>query len=264
MIKIESYGDVQQINLSITLLGKEIFPINSYVVGDLLIDTGPASMSKEFLKVVEPFNIKTVVNTHAHSDHIGSNYAFPFVFAHPAGFERLRNPKIEMLIERIISGLPKPSNPKEIPKIIEDDYRFNVLYTPGHSPDHISLYEPNHKWAFTGDLLLWGPTREVFTDVKIYDAMDSLRKLSNLEIERLFPGHGPPFEKPNEALREQIKNLETFELQVKELYEKGWNSQEIRNEIFGKERLYACLFGGRFSALNLVNSYIEKMEKAQT
>jgi glyoxylase-like metal-dependent hydrolase (beta-lactamase superfamily II) len=264
MIKIESYGNVHRINLSVTFLGKDIFPINSYVVGDILIDTGPASMSKEFLKVVEPFKVKTVINTHAHSDHIGSNYAFPFVFAHPAGFERLENPKIEMLIERIIFGLPKLTNPKEIPEIIEDDYRFNVLYTPGHSPDHISLYEPSQKWAFTGDLLLWGPTREVFTDVRIYDAMESLRKLSNLKIEILFPGHGPPFEKPNEALREQIRNLETFELQIKELHEKGWNSQEIRNEIFGKERLYSYLFGGKFSALNLVNSYIEKMKKAQT
>jgi len=98
----------------------------------------------------------------------------------------------------------------------------------------------------------------------LYDALESLRKLSNLEIERLFPGHGPPFEKPNEALREQIKNLETFELQIKELYEKGWNSQEIRNEIFGKERLYTYLFGSKFSALNLVNSYIERMKKPQT
>ena len=154
MIKIESYGAVLRINLRTNFLGKEIFPINSYVVGDILIDTGPASMSKEFLKVVEPFKIKTLVNTHAHSDHIGSNYAFPFVFAHPAGFERLRNPKIDMLIERIVSGLPKPSNPKKIPEVIKDGYRFNILYTPGHSPDHISLYEPSQKWAFTGDLLL--------------------------------------------------------------------------------------------------------------
>jgi glyoxylase-like metal-dependent hydrolase (beta-lactamase superfamily II) len=264
MIKIESYGDVQRINLSMTFLGKEIFPINSYVVDGLLIDTGPANMSKEFLKVVDSFKVKTVVNTHTHSDHVGSNYAFPFIFAHPAGFERLRNPKIEMLIERIFSGLPKPSNPKEIPEIIEDDYRFRVLYTPGHSPDHISLYEPSQKWAFTGDLLLWGPTREVSTDVKIYDAMDSLRKLSDLEIEILFPGHGLPFEEPNEALREQIRNLEAFELHIKELYEKGRNSQEIRDEVFGKESLYSYLSGGKFSALNLVDSYIEKIKNAQS
>ncbi len=261
MIKIASYDDVQQINLSISFLGKEVFPINSYVVGDLLIDTGPACMSEEFLKVVEPFNIETVVNTHAHSDHIGSNYAFPFVFAHPEGFERLKNPKIEMLIEKFLYGVPKPSNPKEIPKIIKDDYTFNALYTPGHSQDHISLYEPDKGWAFTGDLLLWSPTREVSTDVKIYDAIESLRRLSNLKIEILFPGHGPPFKKPNEALRKQVENLETFEIQIKELHERGWNSEKIRNEIFGKERLYAYLSKGKFSALNLVNSYIEKTEK---
>jgi len=248
--------------MSITLFGKEIFATNSYIIGDLLIDTGPAKLSEKFLKVLEPFTVETVVNTHAHSDHVGSNYAFPFVFAHPEGFERLKNPKPEMLIQKLLHGLPKPCNPREVPhRINMDDYTLNVLYTPGHSPDHISLYEPDQKWAFTGDLLLWGPTREVFTDVKIHDAIESLRSLSKLEIEVLFPGHGPPFKNPSEALRKQVETLETFEIQIRKLHERGLGAEEIRDEIFGKERIFAHLCGGKFSALNLVNSYLERMEK---
>jgi len=258
MIAVESYGDVQRIDMSIAFFGRQIFPINAYVIGTLLIDTGAANMSEEFLNVLTPFTIETVVNTHAHPDHVGSNYAFPFVFAHPNAFEKLQNPKLEMMIQKFLYGLPQPSTPKEVPKTLEvNDYVFHVLYTPGHSPDHISLYEPNQKWAFTGDLLLWGPTREVYVDVRIYDAMDSLHRLSELDIDVIFPGHGPPFKNPKDALTQQVKTLGTFEMQVKELQERGWNAEEIRNHLFGRERMYVYLCGGKFSALNLVKSYLE-------
>lgn len=259
MITTESYGDVQRIEMSISFFGKQIFPINSYVVKTLLIDTGAASMSEDFLKVVNPETIQTVVNTHAHPDHIGSNYAFPFVYVHPKGFDRLKNPRLDMMIQKFLYGLPEPSNPKEIPDVIEtEEYTFEVLYTPGHSPDHVSLYEPEQKWAFTGDLLLWGPTREVFVDVEIYDAIDSLQRLSTLDIDILFPGHGPPFKNPKTALEKQVNTLETLEVQIKELHERGWNAEEIRNNVFGRERMYVYLCGGKFSALNLVRSYLEE------
>jgi glyoxylase-like metal-dependent hydrolase (beta-lactamase superfamily II) len=260
MIEIEHFGDVHCIEMSISLFGKQIFPINAYVVEALLIDTGAANMSDDFLAVLEPFTIETVVNTHAHPDHIGSNHAFPFVFVHPKGFEQLKNPQLGMMIQKFLYGLPRPSNPREVPQIIEvGGYTFEVLHTPGHSPDHISLYEPDQKWAFTGDLLLWGPTREVYVDVKIYDAINSLRRLSTLDIDTVFPGHGPPFKNPRSALKKQVKTLEAFEMEISELHERGWDAEEIRNHLFGRERMYVYLCGGKFSALNLVKSYLERM-----
>lgn len=257
MIKITPHGDVYQIDMSITFFGKEIFPINAYIVKNVLIDTGPANLSKEFLQSIEQFPIETVLNTHAHPDHTGSNYAFPFVFVHPEAFERLKNPRLEMQIQKLLYGLPNPSHPQKIPDTITaDNYTFQVLHTPGHSPDHISLYEPDKKWAFTGDLLLWGPTREVFIDVNIYDAIDSLDRLSELDIDILFPGHGPPFKNPTQALTNQVQALEDMGEQITELRERGWNAEEIRNHLFGREKMYVYLCGGKFSALNLVKSYL--------
>ncbi len=261
MIKIESYGDVHRIDMSISLFGRQIFPINSYLVGTLLIDTGAANMSDDFLTIIEPYTIETVVNTHAHPDHTGSNSAFPFVFVHPEGFELLKNPHLGMMIQKFLYGLPKPSVPKAVPQTLKSDsYTFQVLHTPGHSPDHISLYEPEQKWAFSGDLLLWGPTREVYVDVQVYDALNSLQRLSELDIDIIFPGHGPPFKNPGEALERQVKTLETFEMEIMELHERGWNAEEIRNHLFGRERMYIYLCGGKFSALNLVKSYLNSSQ----
>jgi glyoxylase-like metal-dependent hydrolase (beta-lactamase superfamily II) len=257
MITQEQYGDVHRIDMTPTLFGKRIFPTNAYVIESLLIDTGPANLSDDFLVILKDFSISTVVNTHTHPDHIGSNHAFSFVYVHPNGFEQLKHPKLDMMIQKLLYGLPQPSVPKEIPSRIETDhYTFDVLYTPGHSPDHISLYEPEQKWAFTGDLLLWGSTREVYIDVQIYDAIESLQRLSTLDIDRLFPGHGPPFKNPGQALTNQVKTLTTFETEIKELHMRGWSAEEIRNHIFGRERMYVYLCGGKFSAINLVKSYL--------
>ncbi len=167
-----------------------------------------------------------------------------------------------MQIQKFLYGLPQPSNPKEVPSQLEaGDHTFEVLYTPGHSPDHISLYDPDKKLAFTGDLLLWGPTREVFVDVKIYDAIDSLRLLAELDIDILFPGHGPPFKQPKKALKQQVNTLEDMKVDVRELHERGWEPEEIRNHLFGRERMYVYLCGGKFSALNLVESYLQGFEQ---
>ncbi|MBU7014342.1 MAG: MBL fold metallo-hydrolase [Theionarchaea archaeon] len=258
MIEIESHDDVHRISMSISFFGKQIFPINAYIINDLLIDTGAANLSKDFLDTIKEFTIQDVVNTHAHPDHTGSNSAFPFVYVHPEGADRLRCPQLEMQIQKFLYGLPEPSNPKEVPPVLKTgEYTFDVLHTPGHSPDHISLYESHKKWAFTGDLLLWGPTREVFVDVKIYDAIESLERLADLDIDILFPGHGPPFGHPKEALSKQVRTLKDFGVQVKELHERGWNAEEIRNHLFGRERMYVYLCGGKFSALNLIRSYLE-------
>lgn len=258
MITTEYHGDVLRVEMSITFLGRSMFPINAYIVDSLLIDTGAANLSGEFLKRIHQHSIETVVNTHAHPNHIGANYAFPFVFVHPEGFERLKNPLLEMKLQRFLYGLPRPSVPREVPsKIQAGDHHFQVLYTPGHCSDHVSFFEPEKKWAFTGDLLLWGVTREVFIDVKIYDAIRSLRRLAELDIDILFPGHGRPFTDPTEALAAQVETLESIGDKVRGLHEDGLNAEEIRNHLFGRERLYVYLLGGKFSALNLVKSYLQ-------
>ena len=43
---------------------------------------------------------------------------------------------------------------KEGKKISIDPFEFKVFLTPGHSPGHICLYEPNRKLLFTGDHIL--------------------------------------------------------------------------------------------------------------
>jgi glyoxylase-like metal-dependent hydrolase (beta-lactamase superfamily II) len=79
-----------------------------------------------------------------------------------------------------------------------DPFEFTVLSTPGHSPGHISLYEPRKKFLFTGDFIL----PEITPNISLHpqsgenplkDYLASLEEVHEMEINFAFPGHGPAF-----------------------------------------------------------------------
>lgn len=74
------------------------------------------------------------------------------------------------------------------------DFDFEIIWTPGHSPGHICLYEPNRKILITGDHVL--PT--ITPNVSIHsqtlgspltDYMRSLELLEDLDVEIVLPAH---------------------------------------------------------------------------
>jgi glyoxylase-like metal-dependent hydrolase (beta-lactamase superfamily II) len=79
-----------------------------------------------------------------------------------------------------------------------EPFDFQVVLTPGHSPGHICLYEPNKKYLFSGDQVL----AEIVPSVSYHpqsgenplgDYVRSLNALGELEVRFVFPGHGSIF-----------------------------------------------------------------------
>ena len=75
-------------------------------------------------------------------------------------------------------------------------YRFRVVETPGHTPGHLALYEPESRILFGGDHVLFviSPSIALFPDgadgLQAY--LDSLAKVRALGCSRLFVSHGEP------------------------------------------------------------------------
>jgi hydroxyacylglutathione hydrolase len=75
--------------------------------------------------------------------------------------------------------------------VIVKGLEFQILHTPGHSPGSISLYWPKRKALFAGDVIF----REGLgrTDLPGGDGSilkKSIKRLSELDVEILLPGHG--------------------------------------------------------------------------
>jgi hypothetical protein len=68
---------------------------------------------------------------------------------------------------------------------------FEVLWTPGHSPGSLSVYWPERKALFTGDVILYGGIgRTDFTEGDPALLGESIQRLARLDTELVLPGHG--------------------------------------------------------------------------
>ncbi|GAC1475786.1 MAG: MBL fold metallo-hydrolase [Candidatus Dormibacteraceae bacterium] len=76
--------------------------------------------------------------------------------------------------------------------------RLRVEWTPGHSPGHICLYDPQEKLLFAGDTLLPDVSPNIglhpqSTPDPLHEYLDGLRRLAAYEPALILPAHGRPF-----------------------------------------------------------------------
>ena len=75
-----------------------------------------------------------------------------------------------------------------------DGIKFDVLFTPGHTPGHVIFYNKDAELAFVGDVLFKGSIgRTDFPRGDHQTLLDSItKKLWPLgDATRFIPGHGP-------------------------------------------------------------------------
>jgi len=174
----------------------------------LLIDTGLGicNIYNEVVKLTD--NLITAVATHVHWDHIGGHKYFPEFYAHkdelswlngefPLDIEQIK----EMVIDRC--DLPEGYNVNTYEffqgtptRVLKDNDVIDlgnrsvyVLHTPGHSPGHMSFFEKERGYLFTGDLVYKDTLFAYYpsTDPEAY--LSSLKKVAQLPVERVFPAH---------------------------------------------------------------------------
>lgn len=112
-----------------------------------------------------------------------------------------------------------------------------ALATPGHAHDHVCfLLDADHPAAggaegmicFSGDLILGeGSTIVPPGDQggSLAEYMRSLRRLQELELERILPGHGPAVSDPAAKIAEYIEHRESRERRLVEALEAGIHSR---------------------------------------
>lgn len=103
------------------------------------------------------------------------------------------------------------------------DTRLRVIHTPGHAPDHISLFEEESRTLFCGDLVVAGSTVVIpggrGGDLAAY--IRSLQRVLALQPLLLLPAHGPAIEDPAAILGEYLAHRRLRERQILDLLASG-------------------------------------------
>lgn len=91
-----------------------------------------------------------------------------------------------------------------------------VVHTPGHSPDHVCLFEPERGVLFGGDLVANGGTVVVPASKggNLRHYLQSLRRVLELQPRRILPAHGAPIENPGALLRSYLAHRAMRERQI--------------------------------------------------
>jgi glyoxylase-like metal-dependent hydrolase (beta-lactamase superfamily II) len=263
MIERQDSDGVLKLKMSRDIPGPVRYHTSCYWVDGLLIDTGCAHCSREFHHAISDLPLTQVVNTHCHEDHIGNNRQCQelgaTVQAHALALPYLAEPRTLNLhpYRHIFWGTPPPSAAETIGNTVATEHHvFQVIPTPGHSPDHIALYEPEMGWLFTGDAYVGGRDRALRAGFNIHQIIESLKMLAALPVARIFPASGSVVQDAATALASKISYLEMTGQRVSTLHAQGRSAGQIRDALFGRELAIAYVTLGDFSGLNLVRSYL--------
>jgi glyoxylase-like metal-dependent hydrolase (beta-lactamase superfamily II) len=266
MIQTYQSGEVRVFRMARSLFGRAVYFTAAYWVDGLLVDTGCFYTERELLSCLEGLPLEWVVNTHSHEDHVGGNGAVQRrfgtrVLVHPSAISLLAAPGTSRVLrpyQKVMWGYPAPSEALPIGERVETSHHvFQVIHTPGHSPDHISLFEPTQGWLFCGDAYVGGRDRALRADYNIWQIIASLKKMAARDVEWLFPGSGKVRDKAAMEIAEKIRYLEETGEEVLALHRKCWGYGRIRRRLFGRESTIAYITLGHFSGRHLVRSFVE-------
>lgn len=190
---------------------------------NVLFDTGMGISN--IRKVVAQLSSRpvVVVNSHTHDDHVGGNWQFDFVYGMDTDFTRAnakgssKDAQAEIAPGEICGELPKNfdaktyrTKPWHISLFVHDGFKLDlggrtleVLATPGHTPDAISLLDRDSGLLFTGDTYypaaIWLFRPE--TDFAAYRR--SIVRLANLapQLKLVLGAHNVPVAPPSVLTR---------------------------------------------------------------
>ncbi|MFI9810077.1 MBL fold metallo-hydrolase [Streptomyces sp. NPDC052301] len=164
--------------------------------------------------------VDLVVNTHWHSDHVGGNallQATGTVIAAGA-------PEAEAISRRdagccAAEYLDQPVAPYTVGLSLDDkqvlrlgDTDWEVVRTPGHTPGHLALWQPDERLLVVGDALsdydvgwvnlaLDGPDAAA-------TALASVKRMAELDPRVVLPSHGPIPLAPGPALAAALRRAQ--------------------------------------------------------
>ena len=231
-----------------------------------MVDTGCAYTVQELVASLKADHVDYIVNTHSHEDHIAGNAALQNiygidVFAHHLALPVIADPRRKQPLhfyQRLMWGYPESSRGKVIGEFVEtSNHRFEVIHTPGHSQDHISLYEPKEGWLFSGDLFVGGCDRALRADYNIWLIIASLEKVAEMDINILFPGSGNVRKNTHDEIIRKIAYLKELGERILSHYRQGLSYGQIRHTLLGPEMAITYFTLGHFSGTNLIRSFIE-------
>ncbi|MEY4754656.1 MAG: hypothetical protein RJA44_2331 [Pseudomonadota bacterium] len=210
--------------------------------GVTLVDTGHGLHAAQTLALIEHAlagqPLLRIINTHLHSDHCGGNAAllqrWPVPLWLPPGqFDAVARWDDAALSYRRTGQYCPPYRgeqalrPGTTMRLGVHDWQ--LIAAPGHDPDALMLFEPEHGVLISADALWQNGFGVVFPELEGEAAFDDvaavLDLIEALPVRWVIPGHGAPFSDVAAALQRARLKLQ------------GWRREPARHERYAAKVL---------------------------
>lgn len=259
MLRTREHGDVTEVRLTTTLLGRSFYSVSAYLFDGTLIDTGPPRTGRELAAWAAKQEIEQIANTHHHEDHVGGNaYLAHLPALAPAEtVTRLaRAPRIP-LYRRTPFGQPRPAAACPMGETVATRrHTLQVIATPGHAFDHVVLWLPERGWLFSADLYIMERARYIRRRDDLALWMDSLRRMLAYDFDTMFCAHAGRVEGAHGAIRRKLAYWEELAGKARQLAAAGYEPRAISRQLLGKAGFMTLWSGGDYSKENLIRGLL--------
>lgn len=264
MLKKQESGSVKIFRTGRSFGKMVLYYVHCFLIGDILIDTSTAYVGQELLTALQDQTFSFIINTHHHEDHTGNNLLLQQkmganILAHPLAIPLMNKPceGRQRFYLRFLWNYPQPSQGTPIGDIFQSGpHTFRIIHTPGHTPDHICLYEEKQKLLFTGDLFCGERVKNLRQDEDFNQLLASLHLIAKLDVSTIFCSVSGAIPNGSQALDRKIAFMEDLRSKVQTQYKEGRSPVAIRKQLLGKENSMYWLSNGHFSKQNLVDSIL--------
>ncbi|WP_099159812.1 MBL fold metallo-hydrolase [Virgibacillus ndiopensis] len=253
------FDDMEIIKITVN----PIFPMMDvylYFIDGLLVDTGPSIRKRNLMPLLKTWDIRQVAITHHHEDHAGlarwiDKHVSTEIFCHKNMVAVAHKNAHLPWYRTLFSGPRLAFNARPYPEVIRTyKYEFYPIDTPGHTFDHVCLFEPYKGWLFTGDLYITPYPKVFLKEESMLSYINSIQKIIKLDYKTIFCGHEGVIENGKEMMERKLQYLQKIRKDVINLHKLGYNDRTIVKKIFpDRVKLETASFGS-FSRRNLVRS----------
>ena len=139
----------------------------------------------------------------------------------------------------LLQPFPQVETVKDSTVFSAETFSLQIIQTAGHSDGHFGILEPKACAFFSGDHLL----PEITTNIGLWaetarvdplgDYLLSLDKISELDIERVYPAHGNAFNHPSYRIGEMVKHHRQRLQETRNFSRGGVTAYRICGNMFG-------------------------------